>query len=290
MGDAILAGPQAQEQLPVACDDIDGSILRLIDEWPARRQNSTMSTDDGELCWMGDAILAGPRAQEQLPVACDDIDESILRLIDEWTARRQNSTVSTDDGLAWMPRQQVQSFSDAVDSGTSSSQRNKRRHEEVESDVAPRQFKFPRQNTTHVSSMSKDDGLAIIDAWVARHSDEDPGSRNADCQGQTPSAMGVWHDGALNIAPQHEIIPGRSISQGKQELDCRAAVAEPGSPTPGVAVNGEALRINLCKLPSANQNATASGSHPWKVLPKVSAGTNLMVTRQGGVPYMLWDI
>ena len=37
---------------------------------------------------MGDAMLAGPQAQEQLPVACDDIDESILRLIDEWTARK----------------------------------------------------------------------------------------------------------------------------------------------------------------------------------------------------------
>ena len=236
---------------------------------------------------MGDAILAGPQTQEQLPVACDDIDESILRLIDEWTARRQNSTVSTDDGLAWMPRQQVQPFNNAVDSDTSSSQRNKRRHEEVESDVAPRQFKFPRQD--HVPSMSMDDGLAIIDAWIARHSDEDPGSRNADCQGQTPSAMGVWHDGALSIAPQHEITPSRRISQSKQ-LECRAAVAEPGSPTPGVAVNGEALRIALCKLPSANQNATASGSNPQKVLPKVSAGTNLMVTRQGGVQYMLWDI
>jgi hypothetical protein len=82
-----------------------------------------------------------------------------------------------DDGIAlidaWTARQQVQAFNDAFHSGTSSSQKNERKHEEVERDVAPRQVKFPKRHEQRY------------------HSDEDPGSRNADYQGQTPSATGV---------------------------------------------------------------------------------------------------
>jgi hypothetical protein len=39
-----------------------------------------------------------------------------------------------------------------------------------------------------------------------------------------------------------------SISRGEQELVCRTAVAEPGSQTPGVAVNGVALHSPHVKL------------------------------------------
>jgi hypothetical protein len=170
-----------------------------------------------------------------------------------------------DDGSklidAWMAERQVRAFNDAlgINSGTTYSRpdRNKRKYEEVERDVAPRQVKCPRHEQRN----------------------EDLGSGNpflADWQGQTHLATDVWHNGAHNIAPRHEITPGRCISQGEQELACRAAVAEPGSQTPGVAVNGVALRHPHLKLPLDNHGATASGSHLKKILNEVSAGTNLM--------------
>jgi hypothetical protein len=190
---------------------------------------------------MGDAVLADPQAQEQLPVA----------------------------GI------HSEAFNETLDMDT------------FERGVAPRQFEFPN----HVPSISMDDYIPIIDAWTARqrqvkfprseqryHSDEDPWSRNANSQGQTSLAAGVWQNasGAPNIASHHEMTPGRSLSQG--ELACRAAVA--GSQTPGVAVNGVTLRLPHLKLPSDDHDTTASGSHPRKILNEVSAGANLMVTRK----------
>jgi hypothetical protein len=64
--------------------------------------------------------------------------------------------------------------------------------------------------------------------------------------------------------------------QDERELAWRAAVAEPGSLTPGVAVNNLALRHPQLILPSDNHGATASGQSPQKILTEVSAGTNLM--------------
>jgi hypothetical protein len=64
-----------------------------------------------------------------------------------------------------------------------------------------------------------------------------------------------------------------------QEQARRTAVAGPGSQTPGVAVNGVALRRPQLKLPLDNHCATASGSHLKKILTKESAGTKLMTVR-----------
>jgi hypothetical protein len=173
---------------------------------------------------MGDAVLADPQGQKRLPI------DSVRPM-------------SMDDGLklidAWM------------------AERNKRKYEEVEWDVPPRQVKFPRPE-------KRNEDLVSENAFLA------------DGQGQTTLATDFWHNGAHNIAPHHEITPGRSVSQPEQELACRAAVAEPGSQTPGVAVNGVALRLPHIKLPLDNQSATASGQSPQKILNEVSAGTNLM--------------
>jgi hypothetical protein len=64
-----------------------------------------------------------------------------------------------------------------------------------------------------------------------------------------------------------------------QEVARRAAVAEPGSEIPGVAVNSMALRRPQLKLPSDNHGATASGQSSKKILTELSAGTNPMTVR-----------
>jgi len=170
---------------------------------------------------------------------------------------RQNvPPMSMDDGLklaeAWMAEQQVREFNNAlvIDSSTTSSspERNKRKYEEVECGVAPCQVKFPRHEQRNENMGS---GNGFLANWW----------------GQTPLATGVWHNGAHSIAPNHEDTPGRCISQ---ELACRVAVAEPGSQTPGVAVNSVALRLPHLELPSDNHGATASGSHSKKILNETS--------------------
>jgi hypothetical protein len=69
-----------------------------------------------------------------------------------------------------------------------------------------------------------------------------------------------------------------------EEIGRRAAVALPGSQTPGIAVNGMALRRPHLKLPLDNHGATASGQSSKKILTEVSAGTSLMTAR------MVWNI
>ena len=118
-----------------------------------------------------------------------------------------------------MAERQVPAFDNALSAnGTASSwpEPNKRKFEEVEQDVAPRQAKLPRHGQ--------------------RDEDSAPGNASwSDWQGQIPIETFVQHNGAPNIAP-HEISPGRCTSQ--EEQACRAAVTEPGSQTPGVVVNG----------------------------------------------------
>ena len=156
----------------------------------------------------------------------------------------------------WKAEQEVRAFDNALGINLET-KRNKRKYEdEVEWDVAPRQSKLQRYE-------QRNEGLGLENVFLA------------DWQGQTPSATGVWNGGAHNIAQSHEITPACRMSQ-YEEPACRAAVAEPGSQTPGVAVNGMALRLPHLELPSDNQGATASGSHLQKILNKVSAGTNLM--------------
>lgn len=166
--------------------------------------------------------------------------------------------MSMDDVLksvdAWMVERQVLESNDSPGATSSWPQRNG----DVEWDVVQHQVKFPRHE-------QRNEDLGSVNPYLA------------DWQSQTPLAMGVWHNGAHNIAPQHEITSRRYISQ---ELACRAAVAEPETQTPGVTVNGVSLRLPQCKLLAADQSATASGSCPQKVLPKVSAGTSLVTARK----------
>jgi hypothetical protein len=234
---------------------------------------------------MGDVVLADPQGQNPLPIDSVRLDEAFYNALDTETTiwpeprwpeeiesrvtlrpvrlpRQDIPSMSMDNGVnlidAWMAEHRVREFNDAlvIDSSTTSSspERNKRKHEEVECDVAPRQVKFPRHE-------QRNENLGSGNGFLANWSS------------QTPLATGVWHNGAHNIAPNHENTPGRCISQ---ELACRAAVTEPGSQTPGVTVNSVALRHPHIKLPSDNHGATASGSHSKKILHEVSAGTNLM--------------
>ena len=178
------------------------------------------------------------------------------------------SSMSMDDGVklvdAWMAERQVPAFDNALSAnGTASSwpEPNKRKFEEVEQDVAPRQAKLPRHG-------QRDEDLAPANAsW-------------SNWQGQTPSETRVWSNGAPNISPHHEKAPGPCTSQEEQELACRAAVAEPGSQAPGVTISGVALRLPLLTLPLNDPSATASGRSPQKMLNEVSAGTNLMTARK----------
>jgi hypothetical protein len=193
-------------------------------------------------------------------------------------------SISMDDD-AWMAARQVPVFNDAlgINSGTTSS--------------------WPERNDQDLGSGNEflDDGLKLIDGWMAErpvrafndalginsgtttspwpernHQDLAPEHGPlADWQGQTSLATGVWSNGAFNITPDHEMVPGWTTSQER-----RAIVAEPGSQAPGVTVNGVALRLPLIKLPWYNQNAMASGRYAQEVLTKVSAGTNLMAERK----------
>jgi hypothetical protein len=188
---------------------------------------------------MGDAVLADPQGHEQLPVDSVRLNEAF------------NNALDMDATSLWPETRWPGELESVVDARMT--EQNKRKYEEVEWDVAPRQVKFPRHE------QSNGTGNAFL----------------ADRQGQTPLATGVWHNAAHNIASHHEMTPGRCIAQD-EELACRAAVAELGSQTPGVAVNGVTLRNPQIKLPSDNHGAAASGSHLKKILNEVSAGTSLM--------------
>jgi hypothetical protein len=58
-----------------------------------------------------------------------------------------------------------------------------------------------------------------------------------------------------------------------EPIVCRAAVAEPGCKTPGIANNGVALRLPPTKLPSENPSAVAPGCYLQRALTEVSAGS-----------------
>jgi hypothetical protein len=205
MGDAVLADPRGQKQLP-----IDGGLIeRALDMgatslWPEVRQPEGIES----------GVVPRPvelSTQNVRPKSMVDV----MRLVDAWIAAKR----------------EVRAFDDALGINLRP-ERNKRRYEEAEWDVAPRQAKFPR-----------------------RHE-----QRNEDL-GPKTTFLAHWQ--VQSPIPQ------------QQKLACRAAVAEPGSQTPGVAVNGVALQLPHIKLPFNNQGATASGSHTKKILYEVSAGTNL---------------
>jgi hypothetical protein len=213
---------------------------------------------------MGNAVLADPHGQKRISIEGVRLNDAFNNALDtdtisSWPEPRRpeeigNVILRLAD--AWIAEREVQAFDDALRVETnSSSEQHKRKHEDAEWDVAPRQVKFPRINQRN----------------------EDLRSENAFWQGQTPSAAGVRNNGADNISPHNEITPGRGLSQ---ELARRVAVAEPGSQTPGVAVNGVALRLPQVILPSDDQGATASGSHPRRILNEVSAGTKLLAACQ----------
>jgi hypothetical protein len=139
--------------------------------------------------------------------------------------------------------------------------------------------------------MSMEDGLSLIDAWMAKQQVQTVndaiginseiernnrylGSENgfpADWLDQTP---GIWS----NATPGHDIRPGWMSFKAEQER--RVIVAEPGGQAPDVTVNGVALRLPLIKLQSDNQSAMTPGCYPQEVSIKVSAGTNLLTARQ----------
>jgi len=99
----------------------------------------------------------------------------------------------------------------------------------------PRPVESLEQN--NFPSMSMDDGLTLVDAWMAERQ-------------------------------------GLAFNDAQQE---RRVVVAPGIQAPGVTANGVALRHPLIKLPWYDQSAMASGCYPQEALTKVSAGTNLMV-------------
>jgi hypothetical protein len=204
-----------------------------------------------QLCEMGDAVLADPQGQKRLPISVR-LSEAFNNALDMETAclwPKSRWPEAMGNGITSQPvvsqNQNVQPLS--MDDGLKlidawMAKRNKRKYESVERDVARPQVKFPRHERGNEYLGS---GNTSLSGW----------------QGQTPLATGVWNNGAYNIAPQHEITPGRRMSQ---ELACKAAVAEPGNQTPGVAVNGVALRLPLLELPSDNHDATASLQEDFK--------------------------
>ena len=200
---------------------------------------------------MADAVLADPQGQNRLPIDGVRLNEAFHNALDK-DAPFPSPEPPRPDEIMMPIEREVQAFDNALGIRSGSGSR-KRGHEQVlEWDVAPRQAKFARHERQN----------------------EDLGSANAfltDWQGQTPSAPGDWIYGADDTAQYNEITPGRSLSR---EIACRAPVAEPGSQTPGVAVNGVALCLPQLKLPSDNQGTTASGSHLQKISNEVSTGTN----------------
>lgn len=176
----------------------------------------------------------------------------VLRLVDAQRAEEQDRAFSDTLGM---------------NSGTTSiwPKQSEQGYEELEQ-VTPHQVKF------------------------LGHKQMDENLGNADWQGQTPLATGIWHDEALNISQHHVITPGWCISQGEQELACRAAaVTERESQTPGIAINSVAQSLPLVNQPLHNQSATASGCYQQEVLTMVSARAKLMAARndRGKVAYSI---
>ncbi len=196
---------------------------------------------------MGDAVLADSQGLTQLRVSGARLNEAF------------NNALDVETSSLWLPR----SMQEAWASNDAWPGQNKRRLqlEDVGRDLDLRQVKFPRQEQIH-------ERLGSQNAFLA------------DRHVQTPLATGVWNNGAFNFAPDHLMTPGWTTPQVDRELACRAAVALPGSQTPGVAVNGEALHSPQLKLPSYDPSTVASGSNAQKILTEVSAGTNLMTARK----------
>src|SRR5260370_1122079 len=177
--------------------------------------------------------------------------DTLLRMLDGDIPER-NAAWAYDPALC------VDSQTAAPEMASASPARNKRKGEEVEWDVAPSRVKVPKYE------QEKDSGSGSTCL--------------ADWKGKTPLASGIWHNGAFNNAPHHEMSPGRTTSQYEQER--RATVAQPGSQAPGVTVSGVALRYPHVKLQPDNQDATASGWSQQKISNEVSAGTSLMAARK----------
>jgi hypothetical protein len=96
----------------------------------------------------------------------------------------------------------------------------------------------------------------------------------------------LWLNDVMLAQPQDQTrLPVADVQHAfDQQPVCEAIVPpEPRGQTPGVAVNGVALRLPLLKLPSQDQSAMASGYHTRKILNEVSAGTNLMATSKSAV-------
>ena len=72
------------------------------------------------------------------------------------------------------------------------------------------------------------------------------------------------------------------VEDPQRQQVCGAVPPEPGIQTPGVTVNGVALRLPPVKLSSDNQSVV-SGCYPRKIVTEVSAGTNLMATSRSAV-------
>jgi len=184
-----------------------------------------------------------------------------------------------------------------------------------ESDIAAHPVKSPKQNCQNdVPSMSMDGMLKLADAWTVERAFNDAlginlgwPERNSQHLG---SGTGILDDGlkmidpwtagrqvpafndAFRINSAWPEINNQDLGSGngflahwqgqtpEQDQGRRVTAAEPGSQAPGITVNGVALRLPQSILPSYNQSAMASGSYAQEVLPKVSAGTNLMAERK----------
>jgi hypothetical protein len=204
-----------------------------------------------ELCEMGDAVLADPQGPKQVPVPVNEAFNNALEMEMETfesdtaphpvESPKENHVPSIPmDGDAWMAARQVPVFNDAlgINTGTTTSSLPERNFQDLGSENGPL----------------------------------------ADWQGRTPLATGVWSNGAFNVTPDHEMVPGWTTSQDNQER--RVIVAEPGGQTPGITVNGVALRLPKLKLPLYNPSGIASGSNAQEISTKVSAGTSLMAERK----------
>jgi hypothetical protein len=85
----------------------------------------------------------------------------------------------------------------------------------------------------------------------------------------------LWLNDVMLAQPQDQTrLPVAGIQHTFDQPACGAIVLpEPGSQTPGIAINGEALRPPPLELPSDTQNATASGCYAQKISTRISAGT-----------------
>ena len=110
---------------------------------------------------MGDAVLADPRGQKQLPIAGVRLNQAFNNALDMETFEG-----GVAPHLAGFPRRNHVPTMTMDDDGSTSSWpwQDERRREEVEWDVVPRQVKFPRHEQR----------------------DEDLGSGNATWQDQIP--------------------------------------------------------------------------------------------------------